>query len=102
MIEYGNISQFLMYIKRLTKYSIYDIIYANKGDCMKKEFYLVEIVDKRIGEVIAMQVCVCKQEIEEIVVSNNYEIYIIPCDKETALKSLKSFKNAWQNNINMI
>ena len=65
---------------------------------MNKEYYIVEIINKENGEIASVQVCVCKQEIEEIAVSDNYEKYFIPCDKETALKSLKSFRKRLTNN----
>ena len=61
---------------------------------MNKEYYIVEIINKENGEIASVQVCVCKSEIDEIVVADSYEKFIIPCDRKTALKSLKSFKQS--------
>ena len=59
---------------------------------MSKEYYIVKIINKKNGEIASVQVCVCKSEIDEIVVTDGYEKNTIPCDRKTALKTLKRFK----------
>ena len=62
-----------------------------------RNYYLVEIINNKTGVIVNLKVCLSQQEVNEVKVAFNQEKFVIPCDKRTALKSLKNFrKKAWQ------
>jgi predicted protein tyrosine phosphatase len=66
---------------------------------MKKDYYIVAIVSKETDEIVSVQACVCKSEIQEIIVNDDYAKIVIVCDKTTAKKMLKKFRKSLDNEI---
>jgi hypothetical protein len=57
-----------------------------------RNYYLVETINNKTGVIVDLKVCLSQQEVNEVKVAFNQEKFIIPCDKRTALKSLKNFR----------
>ena len=57
-----------------------------------RNYYLVETINNKTGVIVDLKVCLSQQEINEVKVAFNQEKFVIPCDKRTALKSLKNFR----------
>ena len=66
---------------------------------MKKDYYIVAIVNKETDEIVSVQACICKSEIQEIIVNDDYAKIVIVCDKATAKKMLKKFRKSLDNEI---
>lgn len=57
-----------------------------------RNYYLVETINNKTGVIVDLKVCLSQQEVNEVKVAFNQEKFVIPCDKRTALKSLKNFR----------